>query len=143
VRFYSQFPTSNSPGDFSFLTIKIYCMKKLVLSLLMTGALTGFAFAQDQKNMKQDAKEWDKKVKTELNLTDEQATKYDAVCKEYEGKFDEIKKDPSMSKDAQKEKKIALKKEKQAKLFEFLTPEQQTKYTAMMDQKKADKPKGY
>ena len=118
-------------------------MKKLVLSLLMAGAVTGVAFAQDQKDMKQDAKDWDKKVKTELNLTDEQATKYDAVCKEYEGKFEEIKKDASMGKDAQKEKKMALKKEKQAKMFEFLTPEQQTKYTALMDQKKVEKPKGY
>lgn len=118
-------------------------MKKLVLSLLMTGIIAGVAVAQEQKEMKQDAKEWDKKVKTELNLTEEQATKYDAICKEYEGKFEDIKKDASMSKDAQKEKKMELKKEKQAKLFEFLTPEQQTKYTALMDQKKAEKPKGY
>lgn len=109
----------------------------------MTGCITAVAIGQDQKDMKQDAKEWDKKVKTELNLTDEQAAKYDAVCQEYEGKFEELKKDAGMSKEAQKEKKMQLKKEKQAKLFEFLTPEQQTKYTAMMDQKKAEKQKGY
>lgn len=118
-------------------------MKRLVLSLMMAGALTCVAVAQDQKDMKQDAKDWDKKVKTELNLTDEQASKYDAICKEYGGKFDEIKKDAGMSKDAQKAKKMELKKEKQAKMFEFLTPEQQTKYTSLMDQKKAEKPKGY
>lgn len=118
-------------------------MKKLLLSLLMTGCITGVTLAQDQKEMKQDAKEWDKKVKTELNLNAEQAGKYDAVCQEYEGKFERLKKDASMSKDAQKEKKMQLKKEKQAKLFEFLTPEQQTKYTSLMDQKKTDKPKGY
>jgi len=118
-------------------------MKKLLLSLLMTGCIAGVALGQEQKDMKQDAREWDKKVKTELNLTDEQAGKYDAVCQEYEGKFEELKKDASMSEDAQKEKKMQLKKEKQAKLFEFLTPEQQTKYTALMDKKKANKPKGY
>lgn len=118
-------------------------MKKLMLSLLMTGIFAGAAIAQDQKEMKHDAKEWDKKVKTELNLTQEQVTKYDAVCKEYEGKFEEIKKDAGLSMEAQKEKKMALKKEKQAKLFEFLTPEQQAKYTALVDQKKAEKPKGY
>ena len=118
-------------------------MKKLLLSLLMTGMLTSVVVAQEQKEMKQDAKEWDKKVKTELNLTDEQVTKYDAICKEYEGKFEELKKDANMSKEAQKEKKMELKKEKQAKLFEFLTPEQQTKYTALVEQKKAEKPKGY
>jgi hypothetical protein len=118
-------------------------MKKLLLSFLMTGMLTGIVVAQEQKDMKQDAKEWDKKVKTELNLTDEQVTKYDAICKEYEGKFEDLKKDASMSKEAQKGKKMELKKEKQAKLFEFFTPEQQTKYTALVEQKKAEKPKGY
>ena len=30
---------------------------------------------------------------------------------------------------------MALKKEKQARLFEFLTPEQQTRYTEMVDKK--------
>ena len=121
-------------------------MKKLMFSLLLSGFVTGIAFsqvAQEPKEMKQDHKEWEQKVKTELNLTPEQATKYDAVCKEYEGKFEDLKKDASVSKEAQKEKKMELKKEKQAKLFEFLTPEQQTKYTELMEKKKAEKPKGY
>ena len=38
--------------------------------------------------------------------------------------------------------KGALKKEKHTKLFEFFTPEQQAKYTDMMDKKKATKPSG-
>lgn len=118
-------------------------MKKLLLSLLLTGVVSGIAFSQEQKDMKQDHKEWEKKVKTELNLTDEQTAKYDAVCTEYEGKIEAIKKDASLTKEAQKEKKMELKKEKQAKLFEFLTPEQQTKYTEMVEKKKAEKPKGY
>ncbi len=118
-------------------------MKKLMLTLLMSGMIAGVAMAQPAKEMKEDAKEWDKKVKTELNLTEEQIQKYDAVSKEYEGKFEELKKDASLGKEAQKEKKMELKKEKQAKLFEFLTPEQQTKYTALMEKKKAEKPKGY
>jgi len=37
---------------------------------------------------------------------------------------------------------MELKKEKQSKLFEFFTPEQQTKYTEMMEKKKATKPAG-
>jgi hypothetical protein len=116
-------------------------MKKLLLSLLMTGIISGVAFSQEQKDMKKE--DWDKKVKTELSLTEEQAVKYDAVCAEYDGKFEAIKKDASLTKEAQKEKKMELKKEKQAKLFEFLTPEQQTKYTELMEKKKAEKPKGY
>ena len=35
---------------------------------------------------------------------------------------------------------MELKKEKQAKLFEFFTPEQQTKYKDLIEKKKAEKP---
>lgn len=114
-------------------------MKKLLLTLLMGGFIFAAANAQEQKDMKQD---WDKKVKTELTLTDEQVAKYDAISKEYGEKIDAIMKDASLTKEAQKEKKMELKKEKQAKLFEFFTPEQQAKYNALMEKKKAEKPAG-
>ncbi len=116
-------------------------MKKLLLLALMGGMISGVAFSQEQKDMKKE--DWDKKVKTELSLTEEQTVKYDAICAEYDGKIEAIKKDASLTKEAQKEKKMELKKEKQAKLFEFLTPEQQTKYTELMEKKKAEKAKGY
>ncbi len=109
--------------------------------LLVGGMIAGVAFAQEQKEMKTDHKEWDNKVKTELALTDEQVVKYDAVSKEYGDKIDAVMKDASLTKEVQKEKKMELKKEKQAKLFEFFTPEQQTKYTALVEKKKAEKPK--
>lgn len=112
-------------------------MKKLLLTLLMGGFIFAAANAQSEKEMKAD---WDKKVKTELALTDEQVAKYDAVCKDYGDKIDAVMKDASLTKEAQKEKKMELKKEKQAKLFEFFTPEQQAKYNAMIEKKKAEKP---
>jgi len=111
--------------------------------LLVSGMIAGAAFTQEQKEMKTDPKEWDNKVKTELALTDEQVVKYDAVSKEYGDKIDVVMKDASLTKEVQKEKKMELKKEKQAKLFEFFTPEQQTKYNALIEKKKAEKPKGY
>jgi hypothetical protein len=114
-------------------------MKKLLMTLLLGAFVTGIAVAQEQKEMK-DHKEWDTKVKTELNLTGDQVTKYDAISKEYGDKIEALKKDATLSKDAMKEKKMELKKEKQAKLFEFFTPEQQTKYSALVEQKKAEKP---
>jgi hypothetical protein len=116
-------------------------MKKLLLLVLMSGFIAGAAIAQDQKDMK-DHQEWDKKVKTELKLTDEQVTKYDAISKEYGDKIDALKKDASMTKDAMKAKKMELKKEKQARLFEFFTPEQQTKYNQLIEEKMKDKPAG-
>jgi Spy/CpxP family protein refolding chaperone len=116
-------------------------MKKLLLLVLMSGFIAGAAIAQDQKDMK-DHQEWDKKVKTELKLTDDQTVKYDAVSKEFGDKIDALKKDASLTKDAMKAKKMELKKEKQTKLFEFLTPEQQTKYNQLVEQKMKEKPAG-
>lgn len=115
-------------------------MKKLLLLAVSACLFTLVSVAQEQKDMKKDAKEWDNKIKTELSLTPEQVTKYDAVSLEYGDKMEALKKDATLSDDARKEKKMQLKKEKQAKLFEFFTPEQQTKYNAIMDKKKAEKP---
>ena len=116
-------------------------MKKLLLLVLMSVFFAGAVVAQDQKDVK-DHQEWDKKVKTELKLTDEQNTKYDAVSKEFGDKIDALKKDASLTKDAMKAKKMELKKEKQAKLFEFFTPEQQTRYTQLVEEKMKEKPAG-
>jgi uncharacterized protein YegL len=76
-----------------------------------------------------------KKVKEELKLTDEQTVKYDALNKEYHDKISVLMSDATLDKDAQKEKKMALKKEKETKLMEFLTAEQQAKYKEMREKK--------
>jgi Spy/CpxP family protein refolding chaperone len=113
----------------------------------MTAFFATAAMAQDQqKDMKKEKTEWEKKVKDELNLTTEQAEKYDALCKEYDEKFTAVAQDASLTKDEQKEKKLALKKEKNDKFNEFLTPEQQAKYKEMVDKKMKEKgmaPKQY
>jgi Spy/CpxP family protein refolding chaperone len=115
-------------------------MKKLLLLAVSACFITLVSMAQDQKDMKKDAKYWDNKIKTELSLTPEQVTKFDAVSLEYGDKMESLKKDATLSDDARKEKKMQLKKEKQAKLFEFFTPEQQTKYSELMEKKKSAKP---
>ena len=107
-------------------------------ALLATSAVAQSADqpVKTEQAAKQEAAEWDKKVKDELKLTDEQAGKYDAINKEYQVKIDAVLNDASLTKEVQKEKKMALKKEKQAKLNEFLSTEQQAKYTEMMEKKK-------
>jgi len=86
--------------------------------------------AQDQKQAitPQDHAAMMKKLKENLNLTDEQSQKFDALSKDFSDKMDAIAKDATLTPDAQKEKKMALKKDKEAKLLEILTPEQQAKY---------------
>jgi len=134
-------------------------MKKLFLVVVVATFAATSAFAQDQKEvkpttdqkdmksadqMKQDKAAWEKKFKEELKLTPEQTVKYDALNKEYGEKFEAVSKDASLDKDAQKEKKMGLKKEKESKLLEILTPEQQVKYKEMMDKMKAEaQKKGY
>jgi len=115
-------------------------MKKLLLMLTITAFFATVAVAQDQTQtqMKQNHSEWEKKVKDELKLTADQTTKYDALSKEYKDKIDALQSDATLTKEAQKEKKMALKKEKETKLFEFLTAEQQTKYKSLMEKKKTE-----
>lgn len=118
-------------------------MKRLFLSLIVGGMISTAAMAQDSKTAtnpqqqtpQQQKAEWDKKVKADLNLTTEQAVKYDALGKEYGEKFDAIMNDASLTDDAKKEKKMALKKEKETKLNEFLTPDQQAKYKELVQKK--------
>ena len=114
-------------------------MKKALL-LMMAFAFVGTAaMAQlEQKDYKKEKAEWDQKIKDELKLSADQVAKYDALNKEYEEKFNAIAQDANLAKDAQKEKKMALKKEKETRLFEFLTPEQQTRYKELIEKKKKE-----
>ena len=118
-------------------------MKKLLFMSAFATILAATALAQE-KTVKQDQPqqsraEWEKKVKDELKLTADQTVKFDALNKEYSDKMDVVMKDASLTKDVQKEKKMALKKEKETKLFEFLTPEQQSKYKELVEKKKSGK----
>ena len=115
-------------------------MKKTFLLLIASAMVSTSALAQQEqkKDYSKERTEWENKVKTELKLTTDQAVKYDALNKEYNEKIELIALDASLSKEAQKEKKMALKKEKEVKLNEILTPEQQTKYKEMVEKKKKE-----
>ena len=129
-------------------------MKKLLPLVVFAAILTTSAVAQDQKQTpqpgqkpavqeqkdakmapdqkmpmtQQDHEAMVKKLKEDLKLTDEQSQKFDALSKDFSEKMDAIAKDATLTPDAQKEKKMALKKEKEGKLLEILTPDQQAKY---------------
>ena len=113
-------------------------MKKFLLSLVITAFVSTVTLAQDQKDPKHDRTEWEKKIKDELKLTPDQVTKFDALNKEYNDKMDALTSDASLTKETQKEKKMALKKEKEGKLMEFLTAEQQAKYKEIIEKKKKE-----
>jgi hypothetical protein len=114
-------------------------MKKTFLLMLVFAFVGTAAMAQlEQKDYKKEKADWEAKIKTDLKLSADQVAKFDALNKEYDGKFETIAHDATLSKDVQKERKMALKKEKEAKLFEFLTPDQQTKYKEIIEQKKKE-----
>jgi len=131
-------------------------MKRLFLMMVAMAMVSMAAVAQEskdkvaadpkvqtQKEMKSvdmatQKAEWDKKVKDELKLTPEQVTKFDALNKEYGDKMNAVQQDATLNQDAQKEKKMTLKKEKEAKLFEIFTPEQQAAYKNLIEKRKKD-----
>jgi len=114
-------------------------MKKVFFLMVAFAFVGTAAMAQlEQKDYKKSQEEWDKKVKEDLKLTSDQVVKYDALNKEYGEKISAVAQDATLSKETQKERKMALKKEKEAKLFEFLTPDQQNKYRELVEQKKKE-----
>ena len=114
-------------------------MKKVFFLIVAFAFVGTAAMAQlEQKDHKKSQEEWDKKVKDDLKLTTDQVAKYDALNKEYSEKISAVAQDATLSKETQKERKMALKKEKEAKLFEFLTPDQQNKYRELIEQKKKE-----
>ena len=114
-------------------------MKKVFFLIVAFAFVGTAAMAQlEQKDYKKSQEEWDKKVKEDLKLTGDQVVKYDALNKEYGEKMSAVAQDATLSKETQKERKMALKKEKEAKLFEFLNPDQQNKYRELVDQKKKE-----
>jgi hypothetical protein len=114
-------------------------MKKVFFLIVAFAFVGTAAMAQlEQKDYKKSQEEWDKKVKEDLKLTSDQVVKYDALNKEYGEKISAVTQDATLSKETQKERKMALKKEKEAKLFEFLTPDQQNKYRELVEQKKKE-----
>ena len=123
-------------------------MKKVIVLFAMMAIVSAGAYAQNQpaqdpqKSTQQDPQkaaadkaEWDRTVKAELKLTPDQVQKYDALSKEFGDKIEALKSDATLDENARKEKKMALKKEKEARLAEFLTPEQQAKYKELVEKK--------
>jgi Spy/CpxP family protein refolding chaperone len=113
-----------------------------MMAIVTTAAVAQNQPAQDPQKAQQDPQkaaqekaEWDRTVKAELKLTADQITKYDALSKEYGDKMDALKSDASLDDNSRKAKKMELKKEKETKLAEFLTPEQQAKYKELVDKK--------
>ena len=136
-------------------------MKKILLSAVILSASV-VAYSQDQKTTEPqpqpqtqviketdqksyEAKqaEWDNLLKAELKLTEEQVTKIAVIKKEFTDKKEALMKDANLTDEARKEKKMALKKEKEAKFLEVLTTEQQTKYKQLLEAeaKKKEVPK--
>jgi hypothetical protein len=136
-------------------------MKKILLSVVILSASV-VAYSQDQKTTEPqpqpqtqviketdqksyEAKqaEWDNLLKAELKLTEEQVTKIAVIKKEFTDKKEALMKDANLTDEARKEKKMALKKEKEAKFLEVLTTEQQTKYKQLLEAeaKKKEVPK--
>ena len=74
----------------------------------------------------------------DLKLNDAQVAKFDALNKEFYAKIEFMKQNADMSKEDYKEKKTALKKEKEAAFLQLLTSEQQIKYKEMLEKKNAE-----
>jgi hypothetical protein len=132
----------------SITQLKLFGMKKLLISGLIACLFCLPAFAQDNKkaDKQKEYAEWQQKVKDELKMTDEQVNSWNALETEYKEKMNATKQATDLDKDAQKTKMVELRKEKNAKFLELLSADQQEKYKELIEKKKkeaeANKPAG-
>jgi Spy/CpxP family protein refolding chaperone len=132
--------------------IKFIVMKKMLVLIAFMAIVSAGAIAQNQRSQNQrsqdqtraqqhpqrearDKAEWDRKIISELKLTQEQQTKYHDISREYDQQIDALKNDQSLTNEARKQRKMALKQEKMDKVNEILTPDQQARYKEMIDKK--------
>ncbi len=80
--------------------------------------------------------ELSEKVKTELELTDEQAMQWEALNQTYTKKMKAITADGSLTREEQKEQLQTIQAEKTEELSQILTPEQMEEWTSMKEEGK-------
>jgi Spy/CpxP family protein refolding chaperone len=112
---------------------KLSLIAALALGSLVAGALTCSAQTSTNAPTKGDRKgaglhQRVDMMATQLNLNDEQKTKVTALFEEDAKKMRELRNDTSLSRDEQREKFRAMRKESDQKLKAILTPEQWEKW---------------
>lgn len=114
-------------------------MKKIVSSLLVFTLLVGAAQAQSgpTRPSREQRKEVKEEMEKTLGLTPEQSKEMTAINKSYGDQIKDVREDQTMSKDQKKEKLKQLNQERENKINEKLSPDQQAKWK----QWKADKMK--
>ncbi len=123
-------------------------MKRILLLTMIAGFFATSASSQTisttPTEVRQDVKQssptdWEKRITTDLKLTPDQITKWEILNKEYKVKIDEVMKASDLTKEAQKAKKMELKKEKEEQFMQLLTPEQQSRYKLIIELKKKER----
>lgn len=107
-------------------------MKKIFLSMLAL-SLTFGSFAQSQnKDQKQDKKEWrqngNKEMQEKLNLTEAQKAQMKTLNENFRSQMQSLKADKNLGNEAQKQKRMELMKEHRTQVQSILTPEQKKQW---------------
>jgi Spy/CpxP family protein refolding chaperone len=127
-------------------------MKKTLLTALVVCASVCGAFAQDQKaktstdatvvkeaeqkSPEVKAQEWQKLLETELKLTEEQKTKIAELNKAFDERQQGMENNASYTEEFKAERRVVLKKAREAQIMKLLTAEQQAKYKELLEAKK-------
>jgi periplasmic protein CpxP/Spy len=120
--------------------------KLVIITVIVLGGIAAFN-TQAQDTPKSEAKPEAKRpgvvrarIDSELNLTPEQKTKWQAAMKEQAEQAKALRDDTSLTPAQRREKIKALHEEMQAKLKEILTPEQQEKLKTLREERAPKRP---
>jgi Spy/CpxP family protein refolding chaperone len=118
-------------------------MKKIVLTLLVAAFGVVAVQAQDIPGRKNDFKPHekhrghDRKGLAELNLSEDQKAKFQALNKEHREKMETLKKQDNITVKESREKMESLRKEHHEKMQSILTTDQKTQMQKQRDEQKA------
>lgn len=118
----------------------------VALGAMLLGSST--ASAQDAKEAKKGGRrgfsveQQMERLTTELQLTDAQKPKVQAVLEDSAKKRQELRADTSVEPAQRREKMQTLMQDRNKKIKEILTPEQQEKYQKLMEQRRGNRQGG-
>jgi Spy/CpxP family protein refolding chaperone len=113
-------------------------MKRIIVSVLAIALTVTASQAQENTERKHDGhRKHHGKELADLNLSEEQKTKFNALNSEHHKQMAELKKQDNVTVKESKEKMEALRKDHHAKLQALLTPEQKIQLEKKKEERKA------
>jgi Spy/CpxP family protein refolding chaperone len=106
-------------------------MKKILFAFAILISATQISLAQDAQATKKPQFQWNKKIMTEIGISEEVQAKIEDVKKTANTELKKVREDAALAEDVKKKTLKELNAKRQKDIEAFLTPEQKAKADAL------------